>query len=74
MAFSLPKISPKDTVEFYNLERPDTKGKFWRSVAKLSFLGDFLGKVFGKVDEEHPAMVEEAICQVTRFLVTSAAS
>ena len=76
--------APEDITEermfefFYHPERPGYRKKTVKERSRIELLrwhpDKFLGKVLGKVDEEHRAMVEEVIGQVSRFLVRSAAS
>ena len=76
--------APEDITEermaefFYSPERPGYENKTQKERSRIELLrwhpDKFLGKVLGKVDAGYRAMVEEAIGQVTRFLVASAAS
>lgn len=76
--------APEDITEermvefFYHPERSGYENKTVKERSRIELLrwhpDKFLGKVLGKVDEEHRAMVEETMGLVTRFLLRSAAS
>jgi hypothetical protein len=76
--------TPEDITEermvefFYHPERAGYENKILKERSRIELLrwhpDKFLGKILSKVNEEHRAMVEETIGQVTRFLVRSAAA